>query len=371
MKKTKSYQKMFRGALAATLAAGAIVTVAPAVMQADTQAPILKDLEVNQDYYLDVLSLVESGVIKGFPDGTYKPYNAVSRGQAAKILAAVLGLDTENVENPGFTDVKETDEYYGAIAALANAGIINGFPDKSFKQRANLKRSQMAKILTLGFGFETETLTDSRFTDVKADDEFAGYVQSLLTNEITKGRTATKFGSYDSVLRGQMASFVVRAVKAKNPNVVIPTPPTTDPVPDTSANQLLNDGIKAALAGVNPVADKVTIALDGKTINVTIVDPTSTLGSFTIAGAPLFKAINDNATLTTVKLYVAGALIEEVKADGTTAIAIDAVIAQAFAKLGKTESDTLDFLKDKTFALELEGTIATAGFTDTYTFAIK
>lgn len=213
-KHSKSYRKLFKATLAATVATGAIVTTLPITTNAATIS--LKDLQVSQDYYNDVLNLLEKGIIKGFPDGTYKPYNAVTRGQAAKILAQVLELDTINVKNPGFTDVKETDEYYGAIAALAEAGIINGFPDKTFKQREPLKRSQMAKIIAIGFNLGEEEFTDKRFTDVVANASYAGYVQALLTNDITKGRTATTFGPFDNVLRGQMASFVVRSENAVN-----------------------------------------------------------------------------------------------------------------------------------------------------------
>lgn len=209
---TSSYQKLFKATLAATVATGAFVAAVPGV--ADAATPALKDLDKKQDYYEDVLNLVERGIVKGFPDGTYKPHNSVTRGQAAKILAMSLNLDTTNVKDPGFTDVKKTDEYYGPIAALAEAGIINGYPDNTFGQANTLTRSQMAKIIVKGFELEEEELTDTHFSDVKETDEFAGYVQSLLTNEITKGTTATTFSPANAVSRGQIASFVVRSEKA-------------------------------------------------------------------------------------------------------------------------------------------------------------
>ncbi|MFD1929312.1 S-layer homology domain-containing protein [Sporosarcina siberiensis] len=213
MKKySNSYQKLFKATLAATVATGAFVAVVPTF--ADAAAPTLKDLEKGQYFYQDVLQLVERGVIVGFPDSTYKPYQEVTRGQAAIILANVLDLDTKNVKNPGFTDLKVTDNYYGAIAALAQKGIINGFPDGTFGQEKTLKRSEMATIITLGFEFEGEALTDKRFKDVDAKAPYAGYVQTLLTNNITAGTTATTFSPNAPVLRGQMASFVVRSETA-------------------------------------------------------------------------------------------------------------------------------------------------------------
>ena len=220
-KYSSSYQKYFKAALAATVAGGAFVTVAPLNSQANEAGPtVFKDLNEKAHYYAPVLNLSARGIVKGYEDGTFKPNKSVTRGQAAKILANTLGLDTVNVKDPGFTDVKKTDQYYGPIAALAEAGIINGYDDKTFKPNNNLKRSQMAKIITLGFGLEETALTDNRFTDVKSTDAYAGYVQAMLTNNVTTGTTATTFEPNALVTRGQIASFVVRseaAVSVKAP----------------------------------------------------------------------------------------------------------------------------------------------------------
>ncbi|MFC5541625.1 S-layer homology domain-containing protein [Ureibacillus suwonensis] len=63
------------------------------------EAASFPDVKSTDYFYEAVTSLTERGIIKGFPDGTFKPYQSVTRGQAAKILAGVLGLDTNNVKN--------------------------------------------------------------------------------------------------------------------------------------------------------------------------------------------------------------------------------------------------------------------------------
>lgn len=219
MKHTSSYQKGFKAALAATVATGALVATVPALTQAEeTNTTQFPDVKEDHDFYDAVMNLTERGIIKGFPDGEFKPSNSITRGQAAKILAMVLDLDIENVEDPGFSDVTKTDEYYGPIAALAKAGIIIGYTNddgiKEFKPAITLTRSQMAKIIVKGFEFEEEELTDDRFEDVKVDDEFANYVQTLLTHEITVGTTDTTFSPATNVSRSQLALFVTRAENA-------------------------------------------------------------------------------------------------------------------------------------------------------------
>lgn len=224
-KYSSSYQKLFKAALATTLATGAFVAVAPASMNAsEAGVDLFKDVNKNDHFYGPILDLTSRGIIQGFGDGTYKPYNTVTRGQAAKILALTLGLDTKNVKNPGFTDVKVTDEYYGPIAALVEAGIVKGYDDKSFKPGNQLTRAQMAKIITVGFGLKEEKLTDAHFKDVDGQGWYADFVQSLITNNITTGTTPTTFGPNAFVTRGQMASFVARSeaavlVKSKIVNI--------------------------------------------------------------------------------------------------------------------------------------------------------
>lgn len=213
----KAYQKLFKAALATSVAAGAVVTVAPF----NTEAAGFSDLKSTHVHYSSVIDLTDRGVLKGFKDGTFKPEASVTRGQAAKIIALTLDLDTKNVVNPNFKDIKTDNEYYGPIAALVAKGIVTGKEDGTYAPGEKLTRSQMAKIITLAFGFEEGKLTDTKFKDVKATDWYNGYLQTLLDNEITTGTTDTTFSPYANVKRGQMASFVVRAEAAAKPVTVI------------------------------------------------------------------------------------------------------------------------------------------------------
>lgn len=254
MKKISTSQKLFKGILAATVMTGAVVAVAPVYSEATK--PVLSDIANNT--HKDAISqLVERGIVGGFPDGTYKPNEQVTRGQAAKIIAQILNLNTQNVKDPSFKDVSKDHPFYGAIAALVNEGIIAGFEDKTFKPNAPLTRAQMAKILSIGFEFPEQQLTDNRFTDVGATNWYASFVQALLTNNITSGTTATTFSPNEFVTRGQLASFVVRSEKAaavKNPSPTQPKDeekkPVTDPnegkveTPSTPKPQQPNDSEK-------------------------------------------------------------------------------------------------------------------------------
>ncbi|MBD8035772.1 S-layer homology domain-containing protein [Solibacillus sp. A46] len=196
-------KKYFNATLAAALVASGVAVVAPATAEAS-----FKDLKTTDYFYNDILNLQQRGIIQGFADGTFRPNAEVTRGQAAKILAGALGLDTVNVTNPGFKDIPKTHQYYGSIAALANAGIISGYEDQTFRQGEPILRNHMAKMIANGFKLVTLEGT-TPFTDVRKD--YAQYIAALYENKVTTGKTATTFDGASNVTRGQLATFVVRA----------------------------------------------------------------------------------------------------------------------------------------------------------------
>lgn len=203
--KKKTYQKYVGATLVTALAASSVVVAAPTAQAATS----FSDVKPGEYYYDAVMNLSSRGVINGFPDGTFKPNQGVTRGQAAKIIAGALGLDTKNVKNPGFKDVDVSNEYYGAIAALANTGIISGYQDGTFRPTAPVQRNHMAKIIVNAFGLKASANAKTPFTDVLK--EYEGYITALYENKVTTGRTATQFDGLSYVTRGQLATFVVRA----------------------------------------------------------------------------------------------------------------------------------------------------------------
>lgn len=198
-------------ALAATLVATTVAYVAQAPAQA---AVPFKDLQNVGDHYTAIDELYNLGIIEGRSLTTFAPYEAATRAELALFIANALNLDTKNVVNPGFTDVPVNSKYYGAIAALYHEGIISGYADKTFKPNADVKRSQVAKMLVLGFDLELSQATTTKFKDVNTiqDINTRRYIQTLVQYNITKGTSDTTFSPNDSVKRAQLTTFLKRAI---------------------------------------------------------------------------------------------------------------------------------------------------------------
>ncbi|MCM3744071.1 S-layer homology domain-containing protein [Sporosarcina luteola] len=199
------------------LTSAAVLTsaiVAPAVVAA---APTYyKDVPKSHVAYDSIMYMSGKGIINGYADGTFRPSEKVTRGQAAKILAISLNLDLNNVRNPHFRDVPTSHGFYKYVAALYEAGIIDGYSNGNFGVNDPLNRGQMAKLLALAYELEKQPLRTAKFTDVSANAFYAGYLQSLIDNKITFGITPTRFAPNQYVDRGQMAMFVHRSELATN-----------------------------------------------------------------------------------------------------------------------------------------------------------
>jgi parallel beta-helix repeat protein len=88
-----------------------------------------------------VEALVSKGLIKGFPNGTFLPNAPITRAQYAALVAKVFQLPASNNQR-SFTDIKP--DYWAAsvILSAANMGFISGFPDGSFRPEQNLTKIQ-------------------------------------------------------------------------------------------------------------------------------------------------------------------------------------------------------------------------------------
>ncbi|MDQ0215284.1 hypothetical protein J2S13_001684 [Oikeobacillus pervagus] len=166
--------------------------------------------DISKDYWAkeEIEYLVQHGIIKGYPNGTFGIRNKVTRSQAAIILARTLGIDKEFSPNPGFKDIPTTDPAYKEIAAVTKYGIFQ--KSTNFNPGGYLTRAQMAKIMTVAFDLKYTYATN--FKDVERGKWYYHYVQSLAGMGITTGNNG-KFMPNNHIDRTQFAVFLARILE--------------------------------------------------------------------------------------------------------------------------------------------------------------
>ncbi|MCG6170948.1 S-layer homology domain-containing protein [Anoxybacillus sp. LAT_35] len=198
----KSYRKFLAGTVSAAVVASAIAPVASAASFTDVAGSVHAD---------DIATLVAKGYIKGYADGTFKPDQSLTRGEAAIIFSRILKDMGVTEKGAGFPDVPaEKAELAEAVAIVQAAGIMTGDEKGNFNPNANITREQMAKVLVEAFDLMKPADFVSNVTDLdKAASWAREYIQVLDATDVTLN---TEFMPKQNVTRGQFASFVVRAM---------------------------------------------------------------------------------------------------------------------------------------------------------------
>lgn len=128
----------------------------------------------------------------------------------------------------GFSDVADTNSHAVNINALAEAGIIGGYPDGTFKPNQELTRGQVVKMLgkwveAQGFEIPADYATKARFTDLAADakdQELVKYAALVFDTGVFAGSNGA-LNAGGKITRENMALVLDRAFKAINDTTLV------------------------------------------------------------------------------------------------------------------------------------------------------
>lgn len=172
--------------------------------------PLFKDTGLTFRAENEISDLVNRGVIGGYSDGKFGPYQELTRLQGAILLARAMNLSTENVVDPGFKDMPKGTRFYEEVAAVANAGVIRGKDSgTNFDPNGKLTRAEMAAILQRGF--QLSSGTKNYFSDTKGSFAYDS-INSLAENDITMGIGGGKFGPTQLITRVDFSIFLYRTL---------------------------------------------------------------------------------------------------------------------------------------------------------------
>ncbi|OZB91188.1 X2-like carbohydrate binding domain-containing protein [Paenibacillus sp. XY044] len=95
---------------------------------------------------------LHTAYIQGYPDGTFRPDRPVTRAEMAAILSKAApqaaGDTTGAAPGAAFRDVKDGFWAGQAIAAVTAAGLMKGYEDGTFKPEQAITRAEMATLVS-------------------------------------------------------------------------------------------------------------------------------------------------------------------------------------------------------------------------------
>ena len=153
------------------------------------------------------------GYINGTSDTAFQPAGSVTRAQFAAFLYRLAG-SPETSDTGAFSDTASVSggaDFAKAIAWAAEQGIAQGFGDGTFRPYETVTREQAVAFLHRYMKGLTNT-GSSKFTDVKDGSWYAADINWGVANGIINGYADNSFGVGDNTTRGQAVQFIYRAL---------------------------------------------------------------------------------------------------------------------------------------------------------------
>ena len=157
-----------------------------------------------------IIKLVGSGIIKGYPDGSFKPDAEISRAEFACILVKALELAPQ--KGKVFNDT--ADHWAGDYIATAGAyGIVTGFDSNTFGPDQSITREQMAVMLARA-GNPAVVSGDTAFADNQDISPWAqDAVAALVEAGVMKGYPDNSFIPQGKATRAEAVIVILNSSK--------------------------------------------------------------------------------------------------------------------------------------------------------------
>jgi hypothetical protein len=197
------------------------------------------DVHPSDYFYEPVRYLYCHGVISGYADNTFRPYNNTTRSQMVKIV--VLGFAIAPYTPPAggytFTDVPPSNPFFSYIETAAHNNIVSGYTCGTvqgepcdaqnrpyFRPYAYVTRGQLAKIDVVGAGWTLIDPATQSFADVYPNTAFYTFVETAYCHGIISGyscggpgepcdsQNRPYYRQFNDATRGQIAKIVYGSI---------------------------------------------------------------------------------------------------------------------------------------------------------------
>ena len=151
-------------------------------------------------------------ITNGSTATTFSPDASCTRGQVVTFLWRAAGCPEPKSTKTNFTDLKKGAFYEKAVAWAVENNITSGTSKTTFSPDAVCTRGQIVTFLWRFKGEPAPKSEKTPFKDLKEGGFYLKAVAWAVENEITNGMSADKFAPDNTCTRGQVVTFLFRAV---------------------------------------------------------------------------------------------------------------------------------------------------------------
>ncbi|BAY97067.1 S-layer domain-containing protein [Tolypothrix tenuis PCC 7101] len=217
-------------------------TVAPLITAAPSFAQTTFS-DVSSNYWAAqfIQQLSQRGVIAGFPDGSFRPEEPVTRAQFAAMVNKAFQKSPQR-QAINFTDVPSNYWASSAIQQAYTIGFLSGYPGNRFEPNQAIPRQQVLVSLANGLEYSPSSNIESTLQYFNDASNIADYARSPIAaateKQIVVNYPNVKFlNPTTTATRAQVAAFIYQALVSSNqasavnsPYIVVAQSTTPTPV---------------------------------------------------------------------------------------------------------------------------------------------
>lgn len=154
------------------------------------------------------------GIIEGYPDGTFRPDSLINRVEFLKIILEGTNVPLDVESATGFTDISEQEWYYPYLQKAKYEGWIEGYPDNTFRPEQPINKVEALKILGEVQNWDRlarEQVPEAPFKDTYRFSWYSPYAYFAKENNLLSEETDYLYPGAE-VSRGYMAQLVYRTI---------------------------------------------------------------------------------------------------------------------------------------------------------------
>lgn len=157
----------------------------------------------------------KGGYMKLPNDRRFRPEDKATRYEVIEAMDKLFDSFAEPSDTV-FTDVDKAHK--AMVAKFVGAKLLDGYEDGTFRGDANIKRSELAKVLALALGLDTKNVIvapSKRFDDVSVKHWAYGYIYAMSKEGYLKGDNG-RFRPDDNITRAELVTVLNRVAGVKN-----------------------------------------------------------------------------------------------------------------------------------------------------------
>lgn len=180
-------------------------------IQEDNTPPSIGFLDVYENlwYTSAINTLVSRNIIFGYEDNTFRPHHPITRAETVTMLQRALQLPSSQYD-ASYKDVKPTHFAASSISALKERQYVSSYPDGSFRPEAPITRGEVATILS-----RIEPMNENNkatFPDIPTNHFAKEAIESIAGAGVIQGYPDGTFRPNQTITRAEFSVLIDRII---------------------------------------------------------------------------------------------------------------------------------------------------------------